>query len=388
MICESLRAFFESVVSVPGLRYIHRQEVMTLRSAILFFASLAFSIIAAESALRVLGFDRDFLGALVIPDTRYGHRVAPLGTTDSNLGFRDPKIPIQADIVAIGDSQTYGVSASATNSWPAQLQALLQRKTYNLGIGGYGPVQYDFLWDDYVARLAPSTVIVGLYPGNDISDSFNFSSLLPLKDPLRPDNPPPLPTIADAETRIRPLEELRGFLYRHSILYNMGKLAISQFASIPTYANPDEFHTAPGMEMQFEEDRWLDYIRLDNPENVVGLRITLGYLERLATKCRATGHRCFVVLIPTKERVMRSRITSAGKSNASFEALWSTEDHIRSLLLAAARSRGLRTIDVLPAMALAADSADLYPVLGSHPNWLGYGVISTAVAKEIRESNY
>jgi lysophospholipase L1-like esterase len=40
-----------------------------------------------------------------------------------------------AKIVTIGDSQAYGVSASAGNSWPAKLQKLMKADVYNLSLG-------------------------------------------------------------------------------------------------------------------------------------------------------------------------------------------------------------------------------------------------------------
>ena len=114
--------------------------------------STTLSILATEGILRALRLGHDFLGLSIVADARYGHRIGSVDMVDE-WGFRNPRVPRRPYLVAIGDSQTYGVSASSGGSWPAQLGDRLQQATYNMGIGGYGPVQYDFLWDDYVSRL-------------------------------------------------------------------------------------------------------------------------------------------------------------------------------------------------------------------------------------------
>jgi lysophospholipase L1-like esterase len=84
-------------------------------------------------------------------------------------GFRNPGVPETAEIVTIGDSHTYGFNARADEAWPAQLAERSGRTVYNLGMGGYGPLQYLHL----VGRaldLRPQWVIVGLYVANDLSD--------------------------------------------------------------------------------------------------------------------------------------------------------------------------------------------------------------------------
>lgn len=352
-----------------------------MRPALLVLISVVLSVVAAEGISRGLGYGHDFLGLSVVEDGRYGHRIGSTEMTD-DWGFRNQKVPARADVVAIGDSQTYGVSADAKGSWPAQLGGLLHRTTYNLGLGGYGPVQYGLLWDDYVARLDPAVVVVGLYLGNDVRDAFTYSSLLPKADPLRPSNPPSLPIVSEVSVD-RPFDGLRQFLYLHSVLYNMAKVAFPRVADNLALLVRPRSVSRPEMGMAFQTVDRLDGLRLDRQENVEGLRITLGYVEHLAEKCRKTGRRCLIAVIPTKESVLQARIRSSGLADSSFEALWATEVHVRALVLAAAERHGVQTVDVLPALASAATSAELYPALDGHPNRIGYGIIATEVAKAI-----
>ena len=45
------------------------------------------------------------------------------------LGFRNRSIPNAADVIVIGDSQTYGNNASLEQNWPNQLRSKTQRET-------------------------------------------------------------------------------------------------------------------------------------------------------------------------------------------------------------------------------------------------------------------
>src|SRR5688572_30586092 len=43
-----------------------------------------------------------------VPDERLGHRPNPDKPGHDRKGFRNPEVPAKADIIALGDSQTYG----------------------------------------------------------------------------------------------------------------------------------------------------------------------------------------------------------------------------------------------------------------------------------------
>lgn len=99
-------------------------------------------------------------------------RIEPNTGAHDLWGFRNKEVPQSADIVAIGDSHTYGISTKASYSWPSILQRLTGRTVYNLSLGGYGPVEYYFLLKTKALTLSPSLVVVGLYLGNDISNAY------------------------------------------------------------------------------------------------------------------------------------------------------------------------------------------------------------------------
>ena len=91
--------------------------------------------------------------------------------------FRNARRPETADIVCIGDSMTYGVIVPASESWPVILAKLSGESVYNMGLGGYGPIQYLYLLQNLAVKLRPRTVIVGFYFGNDFFDVYTYGSL-------------------------------------------------------------------------------------------------------------------------------------------------------------------------------------------------------------------
>jgi hypothetical protein len=54
------------------------------------------------------------------------------------LGFRNRGVPNVADVVVLGDSQTYGNNAVLDENWPSQLAGLLKARratVYNMALG-------------------------------------------------------------------------------------------------------------------------------------------------------------------------------------------------------------------------------------------------------------
>lgn len=89
------------------------------------------------------------------------------------LGFRNLLVPSVTDVIAIGDSQTYGLNASMEQSWPKVLQQQLgdSREVYSMAMGGWGAVQYVAMFGNATV-LRPRVVIIAFYSGNDPLDSF------------------------------------------------------------------------------------------------------------------------------------------------------------------------------------------------------------------------
>jgi hypothetical protein len=57
-------------------------------------------------------------------------------------GFRNEAALAHPDIVVIGDSQTWRSNVSRDQAWPQILSKQLNRTVHNMGMQGYGHVQY------------------------------------------------------------------------------------------------------------------------------------------------------------------------------------------------------------------------------------------------------
>lgn len=95
-------------------------------------------------------------------------------------GFRNPTPwPVTADIVALGDSQTFGYGVSDEESWPSLLdQALPESRVLNLGLIGGSPQQYRRIYETFGSGVHPKLVVFGLFAGNDLGDARSFQDWL------------------------------------------------------------------------------------------------------------------------------------------------------------------------------------------------------------------
>jgi len=117
----------------------------------------------------------------ILSDPVIVNRAKPLypdvGSTGPHdiLGFRNKTVPNIADIITIGDSQTYGINASVTNNWPGHLKNMLGQDldnvVYNMSVGAWGGTNYLEILKKAV-YLQPRIVIVAFYTGNDPLSDF------------------------------------------------------------------------------------------------------------------------------------------------------------------------------------------------------------------------
>jgi len=88
------------------------------------------------------------------------------------LGFPNPSLPQQAELVLLGDS--FGVAAGVRE--PEGLQAALERATglavFNASLAGIGPAQERWLLETVVLPRAPRAVLWLFFSGNDLTASY------------------------------------------------------------------------------------------------------------------------------------------------------------------------------------------------------------------------
>jgi len=127
----------------------------------LIAGGLFFALILVELLLRL------FWSPSIITDPFLAWRGH--GKSFDANGFRNESVLSQADIVAMGDSMTYGDGSKIDQAWPQVLSKMSGKSVYQMAFGGYGPIQYNYLIADAV-KMHPQVVIFGFYIGNDYYD--------------------------------------------------------------------------------------------------------------------------------------------------------------------------------------------------------------------------
>jgi lysophospholipase L1-like esterase len=366
-------------------------------------AASIIGLLLAEGLCRIV-FDRiDYLEPVVVPDEVLGHRIVAGSAGHDAWGYRNRAVPERSAIVAIGDSQTYGVAASARTSWPAWLDRLQDEPVYNLALGGYGPVQYAHMLEHNGLRLRPSTVIVGVYFGNDFVDAWYLAyAHEPWKALRRPEL---VEAFADDVAEMRRQKQgrpqrlwkrTRQWLGQHSVLYRkldyspLGQLLHTAPRGVRQGQDPDHvFQDVHGKIVEFRPSVRQHALDLDDPKIQEGLRLTQLLLGDMHERCRAAGIRFVVALIPTKERVFADYLVRQEDPaiREVIARLLESEDRARAAIATFLAERGAEVVDVVPALQAVAGEARIYPRhTEGHPNEHGYRVIAETIARHLAAS--
>jgi len=112
---------------------------------ILFVLSSLFAIGLLEGGLRLFT-PFPLWASNKSPHSALGYVLNSRVPGVDSFGFRNVSRNRRGgEIAAVGDSHTYGIRVSSTESWPSILSAKTGRNVYNYGIPGYSPYQYHFL---------------------------------------------------------------------------------------------------------------------------------------------------------------------------------------------------------------------------------------------------
>lgn len=366
--------------------------------------STALTVGVAEVGLRLAVNPSDFLQAIPVDDPVLGHRIEAGATGHDDLGFRNLSVPAQADIVAIGDSNTYGVAAPLDGSWPAQLATQMQAPVYNMGLGGYGPLQYLQLSRDAAQRFKPKVLVVAYYYGNDLFDAYNIAHTRPHWHSWRQSQPAattgqPALSGGDAESEKR-FGALRHWLARRSMVY--GVIRASVLTNLATAATTREAgQMSPDIRWAWSDDRdgkplrtvfapsdRLGAVDTSTAMPAEGLAISSKALIALNDEAKAKGIRVLVVTLHTKEFMHCRYLRGAGAAlPAAFVRLCEAEQRAQDTMHEALRTGGVPFVDVTAAMEKAIEQRQqIYPVdLDGHPNRTGYAVIASEVARALKQ---
>lgn len=342
-----------------------------------------------------------------IPDPRLGVRLAPYaGGHDAN-GFRNDAAPDQVDIVAIGDSQTWGINARRSQAWPQTLAKLSGHSTYNMGLGYYGPVQYWVLTEEAL-KLSPKVIVIGLYLGNDIYDAYHMVYLNDtysrfrnsgvaadlLNDTIIPRSQVLTDELKEFQAQFQRSNPTGWtglghsatvrFLYRRgwwpSATINDAYQADKAWAQ--AFPNHGAVYESGSVRTVFTTASRLLALDLDEPRIAEGLRITKEMLLDIHAETEAADVALLILLIPTKETVYADAMEILqGCLDETYARLVQMEARARTEIVSLCDENGIEYVDALLVLAEAVQRNEQIYLLSrdGHPNTLGYFLLASAV---------
>lgn len=316
--------------------------------------SVVLGLVICEGALRLSARYSPFLSSQLrppqtrnlLPDRVLKFRMSPYAPGHDRRGYRNEVALQQADVLALGDSWTYGLGAHADGTWPHQLQVPSERSVHSAGVGGYGPCEYLGVLDE-LASLRPATVLAGLYLGNDIGDAYASVYLLRRCSNLATSDRAVLRAMAEAD-RSSTLRELGtqlgdvradppgpaertalGRLFRavhyqlatRDLLPNRkGRPATFEAGASQPFRVPVD---SPRASRTVFRDPHLDALAVDvdDPRMAEGLRITFAALEQIRLKAASPAmrwQRALRSLRSSRGARDRCRCPAASSSSPSF----------------------------------------------------------------------
>lgn len=275
------------------------------------------------------------------------------------LGFRNKSIPTFADVITIGDSQTYGNNAEIDQNWPAVMQQQIQSKSttyYNMSTGGWGGIQY-LEMAKHALKFKPRAMVVAYYSGNDPVDSFALAYASPRwKD-----------------YRLRP--ELDG-----------DELPKAKFPApeeewwVVTFADGYKTRFTPKLRFAANDRSY--------PGILTGYEIMAQTGEAIANLTSQQGIKLVFTIIPTKELVFKKKLLADKiPMNREYEQLVENEEanikELENRLKQLEHSNYVEMVSTLQDAAL--HQAGLYPsTINGHPDTPGYAVIGRRIATELQ----
>ncbi|MGH7765907.1 MAG: SGNH/GDSL hydrolase family protein, partial [Candidatus Binatia bacterium] len=323
--------------------FLYRRLHTVRREIVLTLASILFSLMAVEAAIRVL----DPLGVSYfqetsryhldkLPDPVLVYKHAPgartyqgVSVVINELGLRDrepeKKLDGELRILLLGDSVTFGWGVPIQATFGRKLETILGSKlrrpvrTVNTGVGSYNTVQEYAALRTYADVIEPDVVLL-LYLNNDIET-----------------NDPPFDPWSQVSLRGKSPRETVAILLGYSWLYRLG-----HFVSQLSRSNrPSRFD-----------------------KNARGVTESMDALAAIATFCRERGIEFVTFFYPLR------RISPGGLSAAVFSEIQTV-----------GRNHGFSVADVGPWWA----DVDMRSVTNSridpHPNERGHEILAAGMAE-------
>jgi hypothetical protein len=364
--------------------------------------SVSIGLVICEFFSRLVLNASDFLSLEVVGDPILGWVPSDSAMAGfDKWGFRNRKVPDSSDIVAVGDSHTYGNTARMIDSWPYVVGRATGWQVYNMGLGGYGPNQYFYLTKTKALQLKPKVVIWGLYMGDDFDNAFQITYGREYWAPLRELS---VQKVEANITQAPPTDTLgrrkRVWLSRHSVVYQLlfhsgvggrvqGEMQIRNAAQLYPGSATSLIVPEKNILEAFRPKGLLNGLDQQDLRVREGMRITYKLLKDTDEICRQNNAKFIVVIIPTKEMVFSDYLehNTQVPLNDVIDKLLVNERLAEAETFKFLKENNIPYVYPLPALKNSVGE-ELYARTASdmHPNRNGYRVIGQSVADFLKQA--
>lgn len=270
--------------------------------------------ITTQSTIGVERFRRAWLGSL-IADPELGIRTANNldiqidGHPDFSFhietdeqGFRNRHSRGPVDIVAIGDSFTFGYGVDDDKAWPSLLERETGMLVANLGQTGYGPQAELQVLEQVGLPLQPKLVIWQFF-ANDFHDAAKFQEWQRAGKPNLFQWGAERSASMQAERDSRSaLAGVRGFLHNNVVSYELVKYVLGLGAYGERRTQQMAAQVGPSL-LYLNRAQLDDWSNPNWPAVAEGAALTKTTLLRAAQEVEATGASFVILMIPSKEEM-------------------------------------------------------------------------------------
>jgi hypothetical protein len=314
----------------------------------------------------------------------------------NEIGFRGSgPVPDAADIIALGDSFTFGTGSQM--SWPSYLNQISGLTVLNLGMGGTGPPKHVYPLIAFGLDRQPSIVIEGYFEGNDFFTCYQ---------PARPSGPRWGDRLILPDVVGSLLERLRGSVRRQTIT---SALTYNEVTPLEKTINGQDVLLT--FSPAYSATLLMDRETLSSSEN---WRIATGSLKRMQQLSQRSGAGFLLVFIPERTHVywplirdddaivetlnddmiykwqesFGCQVLVPGRVPVDLEQFRKSMDDAfddqRTLLTKFAQTQGIHLLDLTePLQDLAAQGYTLHDPLETHYNQFVNQKIAEWIAAEI-----
>jgi lysophospholipase L1-like esterase len=337
-----------------------------------------------EADPKNYGIAHTYIGHLHKPNSAFvisGKDFKSVHHTDGH-GFRNPwPWPETAEIVALGDSLTFGQGVRDEEAWPAILDRALPRsRLINLGLIGAGPTQYRRVYETFGKKFHPKLVLVGFFIRNDFWDEEMFDrwlrsgvggNYMVWRDFGRPKRvtfnlQKPVASMIDTFRWNYALLSRSSYLYS-LLLHVRGTVKKWRPAEVRTLEFPD------GGRMELFAGDFANTTAGAQPDRRE-FQLTIQALQRIQSIARTNGTHVLVIFQPSKEEVYLPLLGEPAPDPGSP-------------LRAALEKLSIPYLDLMEGFRRRAAKGEvLFFETDGHPNARGYALIAELVLSHLKDN--